>query len=172
MIVPTEYDSVFRKQQVWGTVHDEGAAMIGGVSGHAGLFANADDLAKLMQMYLNYGTYGGRRYISDTTLRRWTSYQFAQQGNRRGIAFDKPLLEHPELGTPSPMASPGSFGHSGFTGTFTWADPQTGLLFIFLSNRVYPTRKNLNLIHYNVRTNIHSVLYEAIFKAQSNEENN
>ncbi len=168
-IIPTEYDSLFRKQQILGTVHDEGAAMIGGISGHAGLFANADDLAKLMQMYLNYGTYGGRRYLSDTTVKRWTSYQFADQGNRRGIVFDKPLLDFPERGTPSTLASPESFGHSGFTGTFTWADPQTGLLFIFLSNRVYPTRKNKNLIHYNIRTQIHSIFYEAILKAQENE---
>ncbi len=172
MIAPTEYDSLFRRQQIWGSVHDEGAAMIGGVSGHAGLFSNADDLAKLMQMYLNFGIYGGHRYLSDSTLRRWTSYQFADKGNRRGIVFDKPLLEQPERGTPSPLASPDSFGHSGFTGTFTWADPETGLLFVFLSNRVYPTRKNKNLIHYNVRTNIHTVLYEAILKAQSNDKEN
>ena len=172
MIAPTEDDSVFRRQQIWGSVHDEGAAMMGGISGHAGLFSNADDLAKLMQMYMNYGIYADRRYISDTTLRRWTSYQFADRGNRRGIVFDKPLLDHPELGTPSPLASPESFGHSGFTGTFTWADPQTGLVFVFLSNRVYPTRKNKNIIHYNVRTNIHSVLYEAIFEAQDNEQGN
>ena len=172
LIVPTEQDSVFRGQLVWGYVHDEGAAMIGGISGHAGLFANVDDLAKLMQMYLNYGYYGNRRYLSDTTLRRWTSYQFASTGNRRGLVFDKPMLTHPERGTPSPLASPQSFGHSGFTGTFAWADPQTGLIFIFLSNRVYPTRKNRNLLRLNVRTNIHNVLYQAILNAEQDETNN
>ena len=163
-IVPTEYDSLFRHQLIHGTVHDEGAAMMGGISGHAGLFGNADDLAKLMQMYLNYGTYGGERFLSDTTVKRWTSYQFADQGNRRGLGFDKPLLKHPERGTPSPWASPLSFGHTGFTGTFTWADPQNGLLIVFLSNRVYPTRKNRNLIKYNIRTQIHDVLYAALKK--------
>ena len=168
-IVPTEYDSLFRKTLIHATVHDEGAAMMGGVSGHAGLFANANDLAKLMQMYLNYGTYGGERYLSDTTVRRWTSYQFADEGNRRGLGFDKPLLEHPERGTPSPMASPESFGHTGFTGTFTWADPETGLLIVFLSNRVYPTRENKNLIHYNIRTHIHDVFYKAIEKRDSTD---
>ncbi len=165
-IVPTEYDSLFRKQLIHGTVHDEGAAMMGGISGHAGLFATAGDLAKLMQMYLNYGTYGGERYIADTTLRKWTSYQFASQGNRRGIAFDKPLLKNPQRGTPSAFASPLSFGHTGFTGTFTWADPQNGLLIVFLSNRVYPSRKNRNLIHYNIRTHIHDVFYQAINRAE------
>ena len=165
-IVPTEYDSLFRHQLVHGTVHDEGAAMMGGISGHAGLFGNADDLAKLMQMYLNYGTYGGHRFLNDTTVKRWTSYQFAEQGNRRGLGFDKPLLQHPERGTPSPMASPLSFGHTGFTGTFTWVDPQNGLLIVFLSNRVYPTRKNRNLIKYNIRTQIHTVLYKALQKRQ------
>ena len=142
--------------------------MMGGISGHAGLFGNADDLAKLMQMYLNYGTYGGERFLNDTTVKRWTSYQFAAQGNRRGLGFDKPLLKHPERGTPSPMASPLSFGHTGFTGTFTWADPQNGLLIVFLSNRVYPTRKNRNLIKYNIRTQIHDVLYAALKKKSTN----
>ncbi len=166
-IIPTEYDSLFRKQQIHGTVHDEGAAMMGGISGHAGLFATANDLAKLMQMYMNYGVYANHRYISDTTLKKWTSYQFPQLGNRRGIVFDKPLLKHPERGTPSPLASPLSFGHTGFTGTFTWDDPKYKLLIVFLSNRVYPTRKNLNLIHYNIRTQIHDVFYKAILKAQN-----
>ncbi len=170
-IIPTEYDSLFRHQLIHGTVHDEGAAMMGGVSGHAGLFANANDLAKLMQMYLNYGTYGGERFLSDSTLRRWTSYQFAQLGNRRGLIFDKPLLKHPERGTPSPMASPESFGHTGFTGTFTWADPENGLLIVFLSNRVYPTRKNHNLIKYNIRTHIHDVFYQALQMAADSTKN-
>ena len=163
-IIPTEYDSLFRKQLIHGYVHDEGAAMLGGVSGHAGLFGNANDLAKLVQMFLNYGYYGGTRFIDSLILKKWTSYQFADKGNRRGIIFDKPLLVHKEWGTPSPLASSNSFGHSGFTGTFVWADPENGLLFVFLSNRVYPTRKNKKLLQYNIRTNIHTILYEAIEK--------
>lgn len=161
-IIPTEFDKFFRKQLIHGYVHDEGAAMLGGVSGHAGLFGNANDLAKLAQMYLNYGEYGGERYIVSTTLKKWTSYQFAELGNRRGIIFDKLSLDHPEWGTPSPSVSANSFGHTGFTGTFVWADPDTGLLFVFLSNRVYPTRENKKLLHENIRTNIHQVLYDAI----------
>jgi len=170
-IVPTEWDSAFRKQLVWSTVHDEGAAMLGGVSGHAGLFANADDLAKLMQMYLNYGTYGGRRFLADSVIKRWAvMYQFPEKGNRRGLAFDKPLLKHPERGTPAPQASPLSFGHTGFTGTFTWADPKYKLLIVFLSNRVYPTRKNRNLIRYNVRTRVHEVFYKALLDSRLADE--
>lgn len=161
-IVPTEYDKFFRKQLLHGYVHDEGAAMLGGVSGHAGLFGNANDLAKLVQMYQNYGEYGGLRYIDSTLLKNWTSYQFKENGNRRGIIFDKLSPTNPEWGTPSPSTSESSFGHSGFTGTFVWADPETGLLFVFLSNRVYPTRENKLLMKYNIRTNIHQVLYDAI----------
>ncbi len=164
-IVPTEADKLFRKQLLHGYVHDEGAAMLGGISGHAGLFGNANDLAKLMQMYLNYGVYGGYRYINENILRQWTSYQFTANGNRRGIVFDKPLLTRKERGTPCVSASDSSFGHSGFTGTFAWADPQNGLLFIFLSNRVYPSRKNKKLLRYNIRTNIHQVLYNALKNA-------
>ncbi|MBN2662619.1 MAG: serine hydrolase [Bacteroidales bacterium] len=161
-IVPTEIDKLFRKQLIHGYVHDEGAALLGGISGHAGLFSNANDLAKLMQMYLNYGTYGNEVYLDSNILKLWTSYQFTDNGNRRGIIFDKPLLEHKEWGTPSPSASDLSFGHTGFTGTFAWADPQSGLLIVFLSNRVYPTRDNKNLLNLNIRTNIHQAIYDAI----------
>lgn len=168
-IVPTEYDTLFRNQLLLGYVHDEGASMMGGVSGHAGLFGNANDLAKLMQMFLNYGTYGDVKYIDEKILKKWTSYQFADNGNNRGIVFDKPLLKNKEKGTPSPSASDMSFGHTGFTGTFTWADPQTGLLIVFLSNRVYPTRDNKKLLNYNVRTNIHQILYDAILKKDTIE---
>ncbi len=161
-IAPTEYDKYFRKHLIHGYVHDEGAALLGGVSGHAGLFANANDLAKLAQMYLNYGTYGGDNYIDSTLLKKWTSYQFADLGNRRGIIFDKPLLHNPEWGTPCTSVSKSSFGHSGFTGTFVWADPETGILFVFLSNRVYPTRDNKKLLHYNIRTNMQQVIYDAV----------
>jgi CubicO group peptidase (beta-lactamase class C family) len=161
-IIPSEKDDYFRNQLLDGYVDDEGAAMLGGISGHAGLFGNANDLAKLMQMYLNYGKYGKIRYIDSTTIKQWTSYQFKNLGNRRGIVFDKPLLKYKQRGTPSPSASAQSFGHSGFTGTFAWDDPKNKLVFIFLSNRIYPSRKNKKLLKYNIRTNIHQVLYDAI----------
>ncbi len=167
-IVPTEYDKFFRKQLLHGFVHDEGAAMLGGVSGHAGLFGNANDLAKLVQMFLNYGVYGNYRYIDSSIVKNWTSYQFAELGNRRGIIFDKLSLTKPQYGTPSPDVSAESFGHSGFTGTFVWADPKTGLLFVFLSNRVHPTRNNKLLMKYNIRTNIHQILYDAYFQHSLN----
>ncbi len=165
-IVPTEKDIFFRKILIHGYVHDEGAALLGGVSGHAGLFGTANDLAKLMQMYLNYGVYGNQKYIDSLILKKWTSYQFKENGNRRGIIFDKPLLVKKSRGTPSPKASKESFGHSGFTGTFTWADPKYDFLFVFLSNRVYPSRSNKKLLSFNIRTNIHTILYNAIIQKE------
>jgi beta-glucosidase-like glycosyl hydrolase/CubicO group peptidase (beta-lactamase class C family) len=161
-IVPTEYDSLFRKTLIHGRVHDEGAAMLDGISGHAGLFGTANDLAKLMQMYLNYGTYGGQRYIQEATLKQWTGYPFPVEVNaRRGIGFDKPDRRKPGLSGPS-SASPLSFGHSGFTGTFVWMDPAQRLLYVFLSNRVYPTRGNNKISQLNIRTQFGEVIYEAI----------
>lgn len=162
-IVPTEHDYYFRHLPIHGTVHDEGAIMLGGVSGHAGLFANANDLAKLMQMYLDMGEYGGKRYIKEETLREWTRTQFADQGNHRALGFDKPLLEYrgPSHNT-ARDASAASFGHTGFTGTFAWMDPETGLLYIFLSNRVNPTRNNTRLYRLNTRTEVQQVLYDAL----------
>lgn len=162
-IVPTEHDYFFRHQPIHGRVHDEGAIMMGGISGHAGLFANANDLAKLMQMYLDMGEYGGRRYISQATLEEFTRYQFPESDNRRGLGFDKPNLEYKgENNNTAKNASPASFGHTGFTGTFTWMDPEYNLLYIFLSNRVIPTRDNTRLYQMNTRTNIQQVLYDAI----------
>jgi beta-glucosidase-like glycosyl hydrolase/CubicO group peptidase (beta-lactamase class C family) len=164
-IVPTEHDYYFRHEPIHGTVHDEGAIMLGGVSGHAGLFGNANDLAKLMQMYLDMGEYGGKRYIKSETLKEWTRYQFPQHNNRRGLGFDKPNLQYlGENNNAAKDASPLSFGHTGFTGTMTWMDPQTGLLYIFLSNRVNPTRDNTRLYQLNTRTKIQQILYEAIKK--------
>jgi beta-N-acetylhexosaminidase len=164
-IVPTEHDYYFRHEPIHGTVHDEGAIMLGGVSGHAGLFANANDLAKLMQMYLDMGEYGGKRYINEATLKEWTRYQFPQNNNRRGLGFDKPNLQYlRENNNTAKDASPLSFGHTGFTGTMTWMDPQTGLLYIFLSNRVNPTRANTRLYQLNTRTKIQQILYDAIKK--------
>jgi len=167
-IVPTENDDFFRMRQIHGWVHDEGAAMMGGVSGNAGLFATINDLAKLMQMYLQMGTYGGKKYIEQETMKTFTSYQFPENDNRRGLGFDKPNIGNSELPPgkqyPAPGASPESFGHSGYTGTFTWADPAHDLLYIFFSNRVYPTRDNQKLYNLNIRTSIQQVLYDAMDK--------
>lgn len=162
-IVPTEHDYYYRHKPVHGTVHDEGASMMRGVSGHAGLFANANDLAKLMQMYLDMGVYGGRRYIKEQTLRDWSKTQFPENNNRRGLGFDKPNLEYTGVNNNTAKdASASSFGHTGFTGTFAWMDPESGLLYIFLSNRVTPTRENTRLYRLNTRTQIQQVLYDAM----------
>mgnify|MGYP000102732406 CR=1 FL=1 len=164
-IVPTELDTLFRHRLTRDWVHDENAALMGGISGNAGLFATAKDLAKLMQMYMNYGVYGGKRYLPEATVREFTKVQYPENENRRGLVFDKPLLNNRELALkdayPAPMSSPESFGHSGFTGTFVWADPKDQLVFIFLSNRVYPSRDHRNLYSLNIRTALHSVFYEA-----------
>lgn len=162
-IVPTENDYLFRHLPIHGTVHDEGAIMMGGVSANAGLFANANDLAKLMQMYLNMGTYGGKRFISEETVREFSRSQFPENGNRRGLGFDKPEPgPRGEDSNTAPGASPASFGHSGFTGTFAWVDPEHGLLYIFLSNRVNPSRNNTRLYQLNTRTNIQQAIYDAL----------
>jgi len=161
-IIPTEYDLEFRNTLIHGRVHDEGAAMMAGVSGNAGLFSNANDLAKLLQMYLNGGTYGGDTYISDTTMNQFARCQYCEQGNRRGLGFDKPAIEYIVNGNTARDASPESFGHSGFTGTFVWVDPKYDLVYIFLSNRVHPTRNNTRLYRLNTRTEIQQVLYDAI----------
>lgn len=162
-IVPTERDTFFRMVQLHGRVHDEGAAMLSGVSGHAGLFASANDLAKLMTMYMNYGAYGGEQLIAEPSVREFTRCQYCETGNRRALGFDKPLIDYdPKASSVAEAASPASFGHSGYTGTFTWADPEKGLLYIFMSNRVYPTRDNPRIYELNVRPRIHEVLYQAI----------
>ncbi|MCG9971452.1 glycoside hydrolase family 3 N-terminal domain-containing protein [Christiangramia crocea] len=162
-IVPTESDFFFRHKPIHGRVHDEGAIMMGGVSANAGLFANANDLAKLMQMYLNYGEYGGQRYISEETLKEFTRTQFPDNDNRRGLGFDKPNLEYQgEDNNTAKDASQNSFGHTGFTGTMVWVDPEVDLLYVFMSNRVLPTRDNTRLYKLNTRTKIQQVLYDAI----------
>jgi len=166
-IIPTEYDLKFRSVLIEGRVHDEGAALMEGISGNAGLFGNANDLAKLFQMYLNYGKYGGRRYIDKETIEEFTSYQFPENENRRGLGFDKPALEYVENGNTAEAASPESFGHTGFTGTRVWADPKYNLLYIFLSNRVHPTRENKRLYKLNTRTKIEEVIYEAIMMSNT-----
>ncbi len=169
-IIPTERDTFFRMIQIHGTVHDEGAIMMGGVSSNAGLFGKTGDLAKLMQMYLNMGTYGGKRYISDSTLREFTRVQYPENHNHRGLGFDKPRLKGDEkYNSCAADASPESFGHSGYTGTFVWADPKNGLLFVFMSNRVYPTRNNRLIYSLGVRPAMHQVFYDALKKAKSNK---
>ncbi|WP_026932938.1 glycoside hydrolase family 3 N-terminal domain-containing protein [Christiangramia echinicola] len=162
-IVPTENDFNFRHEQIHGNVHDEGAIMMGGVSANAGLFANANDLAKLMQMYLNMGDYGGMRFIDESTLKDFTKTQFPENNNHRALAFDKPYLEYRgEKSNTAKDASAESFGHTGFTGTMVWMDPKEDLLYIFLSNRVVPTRENTRLYKLNTRTQIQQALYDSI----------
>ncbi|WP_299669764.1 serine hydrolase [uncultured Polaribacter sp.] len=166
LIVPTEIDTIFRKGLTKNWVHDENAALLGGISGNAGLFGSSLDLAKIMQMYANYGIYDGKRYISESTLRAFTRIQYPENENRRGLGFDKPLIDNAQLSIqeayPAPEVSPESFGHSGFTGTFVWADPKEDLIFIFLSNRVYPSRKNRNIYNLNIRPKLQQVFYKAI----------
>lgn len=165
-IVPTEQDSLFRRQLLHTTVHDEGAAMLGGVSGHAGLFGNANDVAKLMQLYLNDGSYAGQTYIGGNTVSRYSKCQFCDQGNYRALGFDRPA----KPGEPNSNAAPGapveSFGHSGFTGTYTWVDPVNNLVYVFLSNRVHPTRENRTLYRLNTRTEALQVVYDALNKGK------
>ena len=159
-IVPTEYDSLFRKTLIWGRVHDEGGAMLGGVSGHAGLFGTANDLMKLMQLYLQHGSFGGQQLIGSETITEFTRYQFPELGNRRGLGFEKAAYKY--NGNAPRLASPSSYGHSGYTGTFTWIDPAVGLNYVFLSNRVYPTRNNNKISDLGIRTGIADAFYRAI----------
>lgn len=164
-IVPTEYDSIFRKDLTQGWVHDENASLLGGISGNAGLFATATDLAKIMQMYQNYGIYNGKRYFSEDTVKEFIKIQYPENDNRRGLGFDKPSIGNDTLSLknsyPAPEVSAKSFGHSGFTGTFVWADPKEKLVYIFLSNRVYPNRNHRNIYRLNVRPAIQQVFYKA-----------
>lgn len=162
-IVPTEDDKYFRNQLICGDVHDQAAALMGGVSGHAGLFSNARDLAVMLQLLLNNGYANGTQFISEETIKYFTSAPFADNENRRGIGFDKPELDpDAKYYTPSKQSSLASYGHSGFTGTFAWADPENNLIVIFLSNRVYPTSDNNKLSKLNLRTEIHDLFYEAV----------
>lgn len=160
-IPPTEEDTYFRYTTVQGYVHDMGAAMQGGVAGHAGLFGTALDVAKMMQLYLNEGEYGDERFFSKATFDAFNACVYCAKGNRRGIGFDKPQQQ----GKPGPTcgcASMTSFGHTGFTGTMTWADPEQDLIYVFLSNRTYPDSNVNRLSKENVRENIQQVIYESI----------
>lgn len=160
-IVPSEVDTYYRRETVQGYVHDMAAAMLGGVGGHAGLFSNANDVAKIMQMYLQKGDYGGNRYFKPETIDKFNTCYFCQNNNRRGIGFDKPQLGN--VGPTCGCVSMTSFGHSGFTGTYTWADPENEIVYVFLSNRTYPTMKNNKLIANAIRTDIQQLIYDAIF---------
>ncbi|WP_444647743.1 glycoside hydrolase family 3 N-terminal domain-containing protein [Flavobacterium columnare] len=160
-IPPTERDSYFRQDIIQGYVHDMAAAMQGGVAGHAGLFSNASDIAKMMQLYLNKGNYGGIQFFSSKTMDDFNTCYFCTEGNRRGIGFDKPQLkgESPTCG----CASITSFGHTGFTGTMTWADPEKELIYIFLSNRTFPDSNAPNrLAKENTREKIQQIIYDSI----------
>lgn len=160
-IVPTEYDRNFRNQLIHGDVHDPGAAMLGGVGGHAGLFSNANDLGVLMQMFMQEGEYGFENYINPETLDDFIQCQFCENDNRRGAGFDKPLRDGgsgPTCGCTDKEA----FGHQGFTGTTTWADQANGIVYVFLSNRVYPDANNKKLLELNIRTDIQQVFYDAV----------
>lgn len=160
-IVPTEIDDYFRYTWVQGYVHDMAAAMEGGIAGHAGIFSNAMDMAKMMQMYLQKGNYGGIQYITSTTLDTFNTCHFCENGNRRGLGFDKPQLgkEGPTCG----CVSKASFGHTGFTGTMVWADPETEIVYIFLSNRTFPNSNATNkLSKENIREDIQKIIQSAI----------
>lgn len=161
-ITPTENDKTFRGQLIHGYVHDQGAAMLGGVGGHAGLFSNANDLGVFMYMLSKYGVYGGERYLEEKTVKYFTKAHFTSNDNRRGIGFDKPIRSGKGGPTCDGCASLNSFGHTGFTGTIVWADPDKGLVYVFLSNRVNPSAENNKLIKNGVRTKIQQWLYDAI----------
>ncbi|CAN5376550.1 glycoside hydrolase family 3 N-terminal domain-containing protein [soil metagenome] len=161
---PTENDKVFRHQQLQGDVHDQGAALLGGIGGHAGVFSNANDVGVMMQLYLNGGTYGGKRYFQTETVNEFTKVQYPKNGNRRGIGFDKP---EPDPKKPNPACdsiSLRSYGHQGFTGTQAWADPETGMVFVFLSNRVYPDAEHNKLAKLGIRGQLMYLIVEEMKK--------
>ncbi len=159
-IAPTEEDKLWRNQRVHGYVHDQGAAMQGGIGGHAGLFSTANDVAKIMQMFLNGGTYGGTRFFKEETVEKFNTCYYCDENIRRGVGFDKPQLRI--SGPTCNCVSMSSFGHSGFTGTFAWADPEEEIVYIFLSNRTFPNPNNRKLISENIRSKIQEVIYESI----------
>lgn len=166
LIAPTELDTYFRYQHLRGDVHDEGAAMYGGVAGHAGLFSNAEDIAAVFQMFLDGGMFKGKEYIRPETIKLFTAYNSSI--SRRGIGFDKPQKDNytTKDGNPYPsrFASPLTFGHTGYTGPAVWADPKYDLVYVFLSNRVNPVRST-ELFNYNIRGAIEDAVYKAMIPA-------
>jgi CubicO group peptidase (beta-lactamase class C family) len=159
-IIPTEDDKTFRNQLIHGYVHDQGAAMQGGIGGHAGIFSTTNDVAKMMQMYLQGGTYGGRQYLKQETIDKFNTCYYCENDVRRGVGFDKPQLE--DSGPTCGCVGRSSFGHSGFTGAYTWADPEEEIVYVFLSNRVHPDADNRFIIQENIRTNIQQIIYDSI----------
>jgi CubicO group peptidase (beta-lactamase class C family) len=161
-IVPSEEDHYFRNQTLQGYVHDMGAAMLGGVSGHAGLFGNAHSLAVLMQMLINGGQYGGTQYLSSETIRTFTTR--VDGSSRRALGFDMKEIDPAKRSPTSPLASDATYGHTGFTGTCAWNDPANGLVYVFLSNRTYPTMENDKLINGGYRQRVQTAIYQAIMQ--------
>lgn len=165
-IAPTENDQLFRRRLLVGYVHDQGAAMHGGVAGHAGLFGTANDMAKLGQMWLQKGRYGGQQFFKPETLDLFTAKQYAD--SRRGLGWDKPVVNDP-AGPTSIYASSQTFGHTGFTGTCIWVDPEFDLVYVFLSNRVYPDMNNNKILNANIRPRIQDLIYQSIFNYSANQ---
>jgi beta-N-acetylhexosaminidase len=165
-IVPSNYDFNWRRQIIQGTVHDQGAAMLGGVAGHAGVFSDASDLGILMQMLMNGGQYAGTKFFDSSTVRKFTS-QYSGH-SRRGLGFDKPEMEAGKASPCCKCVSPETFGHQGFTGTCVWVDPTFDLIYVFLSNRTFPDDTNEKLNTLSVRTKIQQVIYDAIKNAPEN----
>ncbi|TRX67966.1 serine hydrolase [Flammeovirga kamogawensis] len=160
-IPPTEMDINYRQCLIKGIVHDPSADLMGGVAGHAGVFSNAHDLAILMQMNLQKGTYGQHQFFDETTLNNFNRQPYTRFKNRRALGWDKPPLKGDE-GNTSPLAPKSTFGHTGFTGTCAWVDPTNSIVYIFLSNRVYPTARNNKLAKENIREGIQSAIYQAM----------
>ena len=161
-IVPSCIDKLYRKKEIKGYVHDPMAALLGGIAGHAGLFSTAEDLAKIMTLYLNKGTYGGEQLLSPATLELFTRKTDCFPNNRRGLGFDKPEMDEKKIGPTCKEAPASSYGHTGFTGTMAWVDPENRLVYIFLSNRTYPNEFNTKLSDENIRTKIQSAIYRAL----------
>lgn len=169
-IVPTERDDYFRYQQLHGHVHDQGASMLGGMSGHAGLFSSANDVMKILQMYLNKGEYAQKRYISSETIDLFTKYQFNPELNRRGLGFDKKHPTDTSIGIGSKSSSENAFGHGGYTGTMVWADPDYDFALVINTNRNCPSSNNWKIIKYNIRTEVEEAFYQAIISFDGVDE--
>ena len=159
-MAPTEIDNYYRHTTIQGYVHDMGSAMFGGVAGHAGVFGDAVDVAKMMQLFLDGGVVNGERLLSEKTINDFNTCAYCKEGSRRGAGFDKP-----QLGTSGPTCgcvSMKSFGHTGFTGTMAWADPETDVVYVFLANRTYPNADDNKLSKANTREDIQQIIYDAI----------
>jgi CubicO group peptidase (beta-lactamase class C family) len=159
-IAPTEIDNYFRLQTIRGHVHDMGAAMMGGVAGHAGLFSNAKDMAILMQMLLNKGQYGGTQYLRPETIDLFTTRHI--RSSRRGIGFDMKELDVNKTKSMSEYAPASTYGHTGFTGTAVWADPVNNIVYVFCTNRTYPSRHNQAFNNRNYREKVQTLIYKAM----------